>query len=337
MINDNETNLIDISEILNLSYTHLSEFCEKCLNIKPNFLCPHYLTCPYQKKYKANVVINEYKDKKEILFFKDAFWQRGTMEVNTDVDRTRKFMYDDNGILVPKDEDKRISIFELQNVLKDSRKRGIDNFYAYINANEWQYFITLTIENTNKVNKYDDDQVKYIWQLFRQKMQRRFKNIKILAVPENHKKGGIHFHGLLGNVNLSKFLTLAINSAKTYKFKGVERENEYYLQPLKTKYGDQVYNLDPKIFNSGFVQIVNIKDNNQLKISNYMSKYMAKDYAVAKYNKKLYFHTCNLDFRTKQVSYLTQEEKQQIIDESNLLNIIHEKQTDKFYSLFIKK
>ena len=96
------------NELQELSVLSLKNYnikvCDKCLNEKPNFLCPNFLKCQFQKQYKANVVIHDYNDKKEILVFKDAFWQRGSTDINTNVDRTRKFLYDENGVLTPKDE-----------------------------------------------------------------------------------------------------------------------------------------------------------------------------------------------------------------------------------------
>lgn len=326
----------ELQEISVLSLKNFNiKVCDSCLNKKPNFTCPNFLNCQYQKNFKANVVVHDYVDKKEILIFKDAFWQRGTCEVNTDVDRTRKFVYDENGVLVPKDENES-SVFGLLNRLKDSRKRSLQNMYSFINANQWDYWLTLTIENTSKVNKYDDEQVKHIWKIFRERIQYYFKDIKIFTICENHKKGGLHFHGLIGNCSLEKYLTIAINSALTYKYKGVERPNPYYLEPLKTEYGDQVYNLDPKLYNFGFVSIVKIKGNNNFKLANYMSKYMAKD-CIVKYNKKLYFRTYNLNVATTQCSFLTDEEKEQVLNEANILNTLRIKETDKLYSVMIKK
>lgn len=327
------------NELQELSVLSLKNYnikvCDKCLNEKPNFLCPNFLKCQFQKQYKANVVIHDYNDKKEILVFKDAFWQRGSTDINTNVDRTRKFLYDENGVLTPKDENET-SIFGLLNRLKDSRKRSLQNLYSFINANTWDYWLTLTIENTSKVDKYNDEQVKYIWQLFRQKLQYHFKGIKLFTICENHKKGGLHFHGLVGNCSLEKYLTIAINSAPTYKYKGVEKPNPYYLEPLKTEFGDQIYNFDPKIYSYGFATIVKIKGNNNFKLANYMSKYMAKD-CVVKYNKKMYYRTHNLNVATTQCSFLTDEEKAQILNDANCLNTLRVKETDKLISVMIKK
>ena len=333
---NNELTEIDLSPIRKYQ---TRELCDFCLNVKPQFACPYYKECPYQKKCKANVVINEYKDTKEILIFKDAFWQRQTLDISKKIDRTRKFIYNDQGILVPKDENSNISIFKLKNTLLDSRKRAVQNFYGYVRSNEWKYFITVTVANTVNVNKYNDEEVEHVWELLRKKLQYYFNDIKILLVKEYHKKGGLHFHGFIGNCNLEKYLTIAINSGKTYKHKGKKLENKYYMQPLKTEFGDQVYNLIPKIYDKGHIEIVKIKedDNNNFKLANYLSKYFLKDKMQVKYSKKLYWHTYNLDFYNKEVFFLTDNEKQEVINDINLLNFIHYKETEKAYIYTIKK
>jgi hypothetical protein len=325
----------DLIELYNIP-EQINVACYRCITGKPNFCCPNYLKCQYQKKYKANIVINEYEHEKEILFFKDAFWQRGGT-VNTNADRTRNFIIDDNGVLSPKNAD--ISIFKLQNTIIDSRKRAIDNFYGYVRANKWEYFVTFTVANSSKIDRTKTGQAKYVWRRFRQKLQYYFKNIKIIAVPEFHKNTpALHFHGLMGDCKLDKFLTIAINSAKTYKDKqGVEHPNEYYLQPYKTSFGDQVYNLDPKFFDLGFVTIVRISDFDFSRISNYCAKYLLKQNAVIKYNQKTYFRTHNLLFRNRQVSFLTEEQKNELFKEVNLLNLKWKKETEKMIAITIKK
>lgn len=314
---------------------YINEHCNYCLNIKPNIRCQYFLQCPYQRKNKANVVINEYKYTKEILIFKDAFYQRATINVDSNVDRSRNWVYNDLGILVPTEKNNDCSIFKLLNTLTDSRKRTVQNFYGYTRSNDWQYFLTLTFKNKNRLN---DDQVEYLWKLFRQKMQYRFPSIKIICVREPHKKGGLHFHGLIGNCNLDKYLRIAINSGQFYEDKkGNKLPNKYYMQQLINEFGDQVYNIDPKIYSEGHLTIVKIKDANSDRLSNYMSKYFLKDKMKVSFQKKVYWHTYNLDFYNKYCSYLTKEEKQALINEINLLNFSHYKETEKAYIYTIKK
>ena len=331
-LNQNDMKEIDLSPI---KKHQTKELCEFCLNVKRQFSCPNYLKCPYVKDCKANVVINEYKNTREVLIFKDAFWQRGTMDTNTNVDRGKNWMYDDHGVLVPTEKNLNGDIFKLLNCLKDSRKRATQNFYGYTRCNDWSYFLTLTLA---KKDKLSEEQVNYVWKLFRQKMQYRFPDIKIICVREHHKKGGLHFHGLIGNCNLDKYLRIAINSGEYYEDKkGNKLPNKYYMQQLVNEFNDPVYNIDPKIYSEGHLTIVKIKDANSDKLANYLSKYFLKDNVKVSFKKKTYWHTNNLDFYNKLVSYYTDEEKQDFLNLVNLLNYIHFKETDKAYIYTLKK
>ncbi len=327
----------ELVELPRVNLVNNPQLCYHCLTQTPNLNCPNYLKCQYQKKQKANIVIHEYPDKKEVLIFKDAFWQRDMSNINTNIDRTRKFFYDDNGVLCPKNIDDSNSIFQLLLRLEDGRKRSLQNFYSYACANNWDYFLTVTVKSTSKFNKYVDEDVKYVWKLFRQKMKYRFEDIKILAVPEYHKKGGLHLHCLLGNCNIDKYLSIGINSKVYIKQKGQLIPNPHYLEPMFTKFGDQIYNLSPKVYNYGHSEVVKIRDNDNFRISNYMTKYMLKDKAQVKYCNKLFFRTQNLDHANTLCSFVIEEEKQKFLSDLNLLNMIRYKETDKLISVWVKK
>ena len=329
-----EIKLEGVEKELPITPNQFNELCNYCLTVKCQTRCPHFLTCPFQKNNKANVVINEYKYTKEILIFKDAFYQRASVDVDNNIDRTRNWVYNDLGLLVPTDKNKEASIFKLLNVLKDSRKRTMQNFYGYARSNDWSYFLTLTFKNKDRLT---ESQVEYIWKLFRQRLQYYFPNIQILCVRETHVKGGLHIHGLIGNVNLDKHLIRGVNSQEYYIRKKKKVPNKYYMQPIINEFGDPVYNIDPKIYNEGHLTIVKVKDPNSDRLSNYMSKYFLKGNMKVGFQKKVYWHTHNLAFYNKYCSYLTNEEKQALINEINLLNFSHYKETEKAYIYTIKK
>ena len=69
--------------------------------------------------------------------------------------------------------------------------------------------------------------------------------------------------------------------------------------------GRAVYNL--KLFKFGFSTVVKC-DDNKLKVVNYLCKYIIKDFGNIGYNKKTYYHTRNLNYKTKQF-FLMQDEK----------------------------
>ena len=176
----------------------------------------------------------------------------------------------------------------------ESCRRAKDNFYGYALCNDWIYFCTFTIA-TNDFES-DDQATKHYWKLFKMKLQYKHKDIKILAVPERHTKGNIHFHALLGNCDLDNILIVAINP-KTNK-------------PILQK-GRQVYNLP--LWDKGFSTIVKIDQENtenQLKAINYIIGYVTKQENSIGLHQKRYYRTTNLDFKNSQLT-LTNEYQQE--------------------------
>lgn len=306
--------------------------CEKCLERKSYICCPNYNSCPYIqsyiKTYKkenfANTVMNKFEDFTEVCFYKSDFYVASHIQnVSTDVDRSRKWIKNENGILVPKADSAKIE--KLQNCLINSRKRALDNLFGYVLCNKWDYFVTVTFKH-GKFKKLSDELVKYQWQKFRQQLQYKYPDIKILLVPEDTPTGnhGMHFHGFIGNADIGEYLCPARNN---------DKKSINYGDFLYTKYGDPIFNFMKKLTNVGFTTVVKLKDNNRLKLVNYMTKYMHKDSSNFDYNENSYLHTYNLNFKDKQLANFSVEEKKQLIEN---LSAVFYKETDKMivYRIF---
>lgn len=304
--------------------------CQNCLNGNVDKTCPNYAKCPYKLKNTANTIINRFKDFDEIIFYNENFSIPDGIDVNKDIDRTRKWLKDENGVLHPKDEN--VKLEDLHRTIFNSRKRSLDNMYGYILCNEWQYFVTVTFKH-GKQAKLSDEVVKYQWKKFRQQLQYRFPDIKIILRAEDTPTGvhGMHFHGFMGNADLSECLIPARNNKKIYK----GQPNPQYGQMLYTKFGDPVFNFLPSFVNIGFSTIVKIKDCNNLKLVNYMTKYMSKD-SIFDYNENAYLRTHNLDFKQKEVLMLSKSQKEELV---NSLFVQQYKTTDKMtvYRIFKDK
>ena len=294
--------------------------CEKCIKRSLYKYCLNFNSCPYAQKWlkenSANTVINKFEDFTEICFYKDNFRVNKDQSVLSDVDRTRKWIKDERGILKPKDDSVRIE--SLINCISNSRKRALDNLYGYVLCNQWDYFVTITFKH-GKNQKLSDDIVKYQWQKFRQQLQYKFPDIKIILVPEDTPTGnhGMHFHGFFGNADLGEYLSPARNNDKNSK---------HYGEFLYTRFGDPIFNFIKKLTNVGFTTVVRLKDNNRLKLVNYMTKYMHKGSSNFDYNENSYFHTNNLNFKDKEVANLSEQEKQTLVDS---LFAVPYKETDK--------
>ncbi len=265
------------------SYTLQPEKCPEC---------PKYIECckergvAYRKWELANVIVNYFPDgSMEVIHYKKPFEYPAEAGNLPSVNRVRKLIKE-GGYWTPMDG---FDIASIQQSLRNSSKRSQDTMYGYVLSNKWDYWVTLTL-SPEEVDRYDNAAVKYLWHIFQQNCKRRNPDCKILAIPERHKSGALHFHALMADVDLT--LAPAINP-KTGK-------------EIRTKFGDLVFNI--KDWNFGFSTcVVMPKENNYLKVANYMVKYITKSGNID-YNSKRYYHTRNLNFKNKVVAYLSDEE-----------------------------
>ena len=91
-------------------------------------------------------------------------------------------------------------------IRSDSMNRAIDRAFEIGCSNDFQYFITLTLDET-KIDRSDTDLIyKKLYNFLHNAVKR--KNMKYLIFPEYHKqheneeKPAIHFHGLISADNL---------------------------------------------------------------------------------------------------------------------------------------
>ena len=71
--------------------------------------------------------------------------------------------------------------------------------FTYGRCAMWKYFITLTLDE-KKIDRYDYDKCSNSVRSWLKNMQQRFApNLQYLVVPEQHKDGAWHFHGLFAN------------------------------------------------------------------------------------------------------------------------------------------
>lgn len=206
-----------------------------------------------------------------------------------------------NGILAPNKVGATIQ--KLADSLAKSGARALDMLKGYIQCNEWQYFITLTF-SPKQVDREDKKSVNYAWQKYKQQLQYQYPDIKILLVPELHKKGGIHFHGFIGNANIDKYLKPAVNHKK---------DSEHYGKYMYSESGAQIFNLSN--FKYGYTTVVKIEnDSSKLQLAHYISKYVTKQVqSGVGYNQKRYYRTHNLCYKDKKLMLLYDYEIQGIL------------------------
>lgn len=136
------------------------------------------------------------------------------------------------------------------NVAKAIR-RAKNKIFDIALCNDWEWFATLTFDDKN--NRYDNKQISKAVKTWCRNMVNRH-NLKYILVPELHKDGAIHLHGLIsGDVGASKAFT---------------PNNKPIFQNRK-----RVYNIGR--WSGGFSTATKVKDN--LAVSKYITKYITKD------------------------------------------------------------
>lgn len=131
----------------------------------------------------------------------------------------------------------------------DSIKRAKDKIFdiAFMNESIWEYMVTFTLDG-NKIDRYDEKGINKKFKKWLNHQTER-KNLKYLIIPERHKDGAIHFHGL-------------INADFNYVDSG-----------HKDKSGRTVYNI--KDYPFGFSSAVKL-DGNKIAVAKYVTKYITK-------------------------------------------------------------
>jgi len=134
-------------------------------------------------------------------------------------------------------------------VRSDNVKRAKECVFDIAMCNEFDYFVTWTLD-ADKINRYDADEVSKKLKDFLSNKVRR-NNARYLVIPEHHKDGAIHMHGLLsGDFNM-------VDSGKT------------------TKDGKTIYNMPQ--WSLGFSTAIKL-DEHKDRVSRYITKYVTKDF-----------------------------------------------------------
>lgn len=142
-------------------------------------------------------------------------------------------------------------------------KRARRKIRDYALCNDWDYFITLTIDR----KKYDASDLNTLTKEIKRKLKtykQSNKDFQYLIIPELHEdKKNFHFHGLMRGIKKSHII-------EHRKLKQRMRYNWTYWE---------------KHF--GFTSFIEL-DNNKTRVANYITKYMTKD-IITVFNKDRYF------------------------------------------------
>lgn len=162
-----------------------------------------------------------------------------------------------------------------------SINRTIQSIYELSYNNKWEYFITLTFDRENTDAKNYDEIIRKMQNYLHNIQKRKCgKEFKYLMIPERHKDGSFHLHGLFANCGELEFIEsgrVMING-KAYK---KTKNNSCY--PV-------IYNIPS--WKWGFSTATRVLDN--AKTCSYMTKYITKDLCIAIKNKRRFYPSRNL-------------------------------------------
>lgn len=165
----------------------------------------------------------------------------------------------------PKEDTEKSSISDSDII--HSLNRTKNKIYTYARCVKWDWFVTFTFSN-EKTDRYDYDECSRLVRRWLNNQRRNAPDLQYLVVPEQHKDGAWHFHGLLANTGSMKFS----DSEK------------------KDKKGNRIYNMSK--WSNGFTTATAVTDI--YKVSKYVGKYITKELCEMTKGKQRYFVSQNM-------------------------------------------
>lgn len=155
-----------------------------------------------------------------------------------------------------RDDDSRFS---------SSISRARARVFELASCNEFQHFCTFTLNKDMKDRNDLSEFRKSLSMLFRNiNRERDIENlIKYLLIPEPHKKGGWHMHGLLTGLSTADLVEFKLTDNIPQKLK------------KQIKNGEKIYNFPRYADKFGFFTATDIKNKNACSV--YLTKYITKD------------------------------------------------------------
>lgn len=155
---------------------------------------------------------------------------------------------------------------------RNSFRRTKNEIFNVSRQCKWRYFVTLTFSKA-KVDRYSfSDCMKKANNWYANQRKRYAKDLQYIFVPEEHKDGAWHIHGLIAQCDGMKFTDSG----------------------LKTVEGQIIYNLDG--WKNGWSTAVQIGTTQEdiMKVSTYITKYITKDLCAKTKGQRRYYRSQNI-------------------------------------------
>lgn len=251
----------------------------------------------FKDKVLYNTKVKRYRDGSYTVTYCDRRFfvnqeEKEAFRISLDLEETEKTEDTGNAKVT-----KIVNKFEASNVIEsqkqkrkdertDSMKRAVDKIYDLSFQNEWNYFMTITID-PEQFNSKDVKEVYKKLSYWLRNMVNR-KGLKYLLIPEYHKNGGIHAHALINDCFNLEHSGRYLYSGKAYKAETLQ-EKGIDVSTLKP-----VYNVPE--WKYGFSTAIPV-DGNPARLACYITKYITKD--CKKIFGKYYLSSRNLNRDTE--------------------------------------
>ncbi len=167
-----------------------------------------------------------------------------------------------------------------EHISEVSMKRTKSKVYNYARCNDWDWFVTFTF-SAEKVNRYDYDHCVNKLNIWLKTLRRTADCLSYIVVPERHKDGAWHFHGLFSGLN-----------EKQIKWTG-----KYVIKRVRTLGRSKYVRTKEKIYKFGSYKLgwmTATKVRQKDRVTSYICKYITKELCDSSYGRKRYWCSRNL-------------------------------------------
>jgi hypothetical protein len=157
--------------------------------------------------------------------------------------------------------------------IRQSMYRAKEKIFGYIMANGWEYWATQTF-NKEVIDRYSLDEIVRRYNRRLKYLKTKYNGLKWLIVPEQHKDGAYHLHMFMLGMPEDRMKY----SGHDYYSKDEDRYRHIYNWLDTVDYGFNYY-----------LYIGDAGPKQKVKMANYITKYITKDLATERFNKKKYW------------------------------------------------
>lgn len=181
-----------------------------------------------------------------------------------------------------------------------SINRSIQTIYKYAQANQWEYFVTLTFRRDSNVDVYNYSECVKKLTAWLHNQRRKCPDLKYLFVPEMHKDGAFHFHGLIANC-----------AGLTFSDSGrVAIGNKAYKRTKENQHFPTIYNMDNWKYGWSTATAV----VSSCKSASYICKYITKDLIQSIGKRRRFYPSNNLDLPVESDHFFDMDSLESLIE-----------------------